>query len=329
MPSASVPKHLVAGVVAACCFFAAGAGAATLLPEREEVRDCDAVFSFLNPRRRCEKDEPAKSQEYDLLVETLTWRIDAWKSEGKVSHVSVYFRDLQNGPLFNLNGQEHFAPASLLKVPVMMALYKYEEAHPQVMDERISLGGTVPPGQNVFDPDKTLQPDGTYTVREVLRRMIVYSDNSSKELLRGYLESLSPGIIDQTFIDLGISYINADGTRYITVKSYASLFRTLFNASFLDRSSSQEALALLAATEFDGGIVAGLPAGTASAHKFGYLEPADGQLQLHDCGVVYGPRTPYLLCVMTRGRDSDVLQSIIASVSRSVYEEVALRDAAL
>lgn len=312
-----------------CCIGLSGYIFATDYLNIGNDSSCEITFSLLNPRRRCEKDEPPKKQEYDLLIKTLNWRIDEWKRNGDASHVTVYFRDLQNGPIFGINEQEHFAPASLLKVPILIALLKYAEEHPQVLEENISLGDTIPEGQNEFDPEKTLEPKKIYTVEEVLRRMIVYSDNSSKELLRNYLEGISPGIIDQTFIDLGISLKNTDGSQFIVVKSYASLFRSLFNASYLNRSMAQKALSLLSVTEFDDGIVAGTPKNITVAHKFGFLDIAENQRQLHDCGIVYEPQTPYLLCIMTRGKDAPTLISIISKISESVYAEVLLRNKTL
>jgi beta-lactamase class A len=154
--------------------------------------------------------------------------------------------------------------------------------------------------------------------------MIVYSDNASKELLHRHLESISPGILQQTFIDLGIALQKPDGSNYITVKTYASLFRGLFNASYLNREMSQYALELLASVEFPNGIVAGLPSGTVVAHKFGFLDLQPDERQLHDCGIVYHTKTPYLLCVMTRGKDPEEISSIIGKISKAVYDEVSL-----
>jgi hypothetical protein len=44
--------------------------------------------------------------------------------------------------------------------------------------------------------------------------------------------------------------------------------------------------------------------------------------QLHDCGIVYYPHKPYLLCVMTRGKSSDDNSKMIAEISKLVYREV-------
>ena len=318
------PRVAISAVL--CCIALLSYVAVSEFTKPSNTDHCETIFSLLNPRRRCEKDEPPKKQEYDLLIKTLKWRIEEWKKNGDASHITVYFRDLQNGPIFGISELEHFAPASLLKVPILIAVLKYAEEYPQVLQEKIGLSDAIPKGQNEFDPRKTLEPRKTYSIEEVLRRMIVYSDNSSKELLRNYLEGISPGIIDQTFIDLGISLQNADGSQYIRVKSYASLFRALFNASYLNREMSQKALDLLAQAEFEDGVVAGVPKGILVAHKFGFLDIAENQRQLHDCGIIYEPKTPYLLCVMTRGKDAPTLMSIISKISEAVYAEVSIRN---
>ena len=51
--------------------------------------------------------------------------------------------------------------------------------------------------------------------------------------------------------------------------------------------------------------------------------------QLHDCGIIYYPNNTYLLCIMTRGKDFKQLESVIAGISKTVYEVVASTDQAL
>ena len=86
---------------------------------------------------------------------------------------------------------------------------------------------------------------------------------------------------------------------------------------------SEEALDLLTKSEFKDGLVAGVPPGVTVAHKFGE-RGAEGERmrQLHDCGIVYCPRSPYVLCVMTRGEDFQQLIGTTEDISRLVYGEI-------
>jgi beta-lactamase class A len=106
--------------------------------------------------------------------------------------------------------------------------------------------------------------------------------------------------------------------------NYAIFFRVLFNASYLDKEYSEKAMELLAQSDFNDGLVAGLPRGVIVAHKFGERGnlPGSSDYQLHDCGIVYYPNHPYLLCVMSRGNDIQHLENSIAQVSRFVYDEI-------
>ena len=44
--------------------------------------------------------------------------------------------------------------------------------------------------------------------------------------------------------------------------------------------------------------------------------------QLHDCGIVYYPQHPDLLCVMTKGPDFERLDDIIRGVSQISFAEI-------
>jgi hypothetical protein len=71
----------------------------------------------------------------------------------------------------------------------------------------------------------------------------------------------------------------------------------------------------------------GLPPGIPVADKFGEWAPGgDSDIrQLHDCGIIYYPGNPYLLCVMSRGLSYDDLSGVIGDVSRVTFNEVNRR----
>jgi len=242
------------------------------------------------------------------------------KKAGRATHVSVYFRDLENGPLFGVSMEEKFSPASLLKVPLMMAALKEAEADPALLDRRVrnEQRELARAGIDAF----ALAPGAEYSVDSLLRAMITASSNDAAILLRSVI---SAEALDAVFRDFGMII---PGVRALddsmTVREYASFFRILYNAAYLDKEMSGKALEYLTLSEFKRGLVAGLPPGTVAAHKFGERSFIDSKTkQLHDCGIVYHPARPYVLCVMTRGDDFDALSAVIKDVSALIYEEVS------
>jgi beta-lactamase class A len=286
-------------------------------------------YRFISPLLECETGPGTAGQHrlqaIDSVVEDL---IASRIREGMVSHVSVYFRDLNNGPWFGVNETAEYSPASLLKVVIMIASLKQEERAPGFLKERL-LYPKDADDQNRYEsirPTAPMVPGSSYRVEELVDRMIQQSDNNALQMLTG---RLNPVLVGETYADLGIPTPETTGKLedFVSVRAYASTFRVLFNASYLSRDHSEQALAIMSGTVFRQGLVAGVPPGTVVAHKFG--ERALGKRQevkqLHDCGIIYHPVRPYLLCVMTRGSSFGNLTDAIRDVSRTVYEEVSER----
>src|SRR5512133_3673164 len=62
-------------------------------------------------------------------------------NSGKARQVSVYYRDLQDGPWFGINEKQEFDPASMMKVPVMIAWLRRAEKEPQVLKRTFVYDG--------------------------------------------------------------------------------------------------------------------------------------------------------------------------------------------
>jgi hypothetical protein len=123
--------------------------------------------------------------------------------------------------------------------------------------------------------------------------------------------------------DLGIKLSKGDDSSdYVTVRQYSSLLRVLFNASYLNADYSEKALENLGNIEFKQGLNKGVPTNILIAHKFGERELTDKTKQLHDCGIIYYPGHPYLLCVMTRGTDYNNLSDFIGKISNTIYSQI-------
>jgi beta-lactamase class A len=296
-------------------------------PPATAVREArQGGFRLINPLLECDVGiEQKELQRFEDEVEELVGNLI---ETGKADSVSVYFRDLNNGPWFGINERERFSPASLLKLPVLIAYLKLAEFDPSILTQSYTMTAEALRGPaDPIPPSRKLVVGRSYQVEELLRQMIVLSDNQALFLL-----VRNPQLhFERPFIDLKIPVpSNVDAEDFMDIKTYASFFRILYNASYLSNELSEAALKLLSQSEFKQGLAAGVPAGVPVAHKYGERvisrpAPEGPLIQLHDCGIVYYPQRPYLLCVMTRGDDVAELAGSIRDISRLVYGAVDLQ----
>lgn len=281
-------------------------------------------YQFINPLLECDSANFSQNATLDSLRAEINSQVNKLSSSHQISSSSIYFRDLNNGPWLGINEKEDFSPASLIKVPLMITYYKAAENNPDLLKTLIELP-TIPTEKQSIPPEVTLSPERKYTIDELIRQMIIYSDNQAYEILLNHIDN---SLLVKTFTDLGIDIsagFDNPGGNILSVKSYAAFFRILYNGSYLNRDMSEKTLKLLSEVKYQNGIVRGInnPKILVS-HKFGERTfEATGEKQLHDCGIVYLPQKPYLICIMTRGQDFSKLSSAIAQISKVVYQSVS------
>ena len=291
---------------------------------------CRSDFVFINPLIRCSKIYSISKQEYVSAKSQITGYLEKEKTDGKLAIFSVYFRDLDNGPTFGINEDDSFVPASLLKLPLAITYFGLAEGNPGLFGEKLSFNWKDETNLDpYYESSHRMNPNTNYTIEELVFRMLTYSDNVAYYGLLGHLKDINPNkdLLLQTFRELGIIDPKEFSDETIYTKQYASILRGLYNASYLSKESSEKILSILSQGDFNQGIVSGVKDGTIVSHKFGERSfSATGQLkELHDCGVVYYPNNPYLLCVMTEGFDFSALSDVIKTVSKMVYDEVDSR----
>lgn len=252
-------------------------------------------------------------------------RIQVLKKTHKDLHVSYYFRDLNTGLWTGINELETFSPASLFKVPLMIALLKKAEIDPKVwtmgVDYKESELGEVPEESGFKKEDGKF-----YSINDLLTQMIVYSDNTASMLLLQFVgDSAVMKVIDELNMHVGNGF--HENTNFVTVKTYAGILRILYNASYLNKEMSEKALNLLSQAKYEKGIRAGVPSHIKVAHKYGKRdETIEGgkihNLQLHHFGLVFHPEKPFIIGIMTRGADVETKLQVIKELTEITYQEV-------
>jgi beta-lactamase class A len=291
-----------------------------------EIRDRNGKYKFVRPLMAV--DYPAELKnffEFLPLQGQLKKLGDQVVADGTVKRISIYFRDLDDGRWTGVNENDKYAPASLFKVPVMIAYFKEAESDPTILKKELVYDASQFAKVEKNEGEDELVSGHGYTVEDLIRHMIIYSNNQAYALL---LKNIDLHLLDEIFTDLGIeapSSVQAAGQYGISAKNYSFFFRLLRNATFLNAEMSEKALEILSQTTFHDGLEAGVPKGIVVAHKFGIQNNnKDGVLtsvELHDCGIVYTPKN-YFLCVMSEGQDFSQLQKVIRDVSALVYQEV-------
>lgn len=332
-------KNVLHGARKQWAYLVAGAAAATLVCgvvylssdgyeylQAKEGRDaCRNQFPLINRSLGCTSFDENSNRIHSLGV-LLDNATELYVQNGKATRVSIFVRDLISQQWAASNENEVYAPASLMKLPLLFTYYKIAELDSSIFDSSLTFTATgASPSQDdeqSYVPADRLVLGKAYTVRELIKHMIVNSDNDAADLL---YKHINPAIFDQTVLDLGLQVPTDSGTvNFVTVKTYAGVIRMLYNSNYLSRESSQEVLELMTETAFPG-IATPIPKNVQVAHKFGEREIVKKDRvirQLHDCGIVYKDPHPYILCIMTEGENFDQLNSTLVNVSELVYKNL-------
>ena len=256
---------------------------------------------------------------YVSMKDDIVSYLESEKQEGELYDYSFYFKDLDSPLWFGINEEKSFTPASLFKIPIALVIYRQGEIDPAFLKKKVVYTNEM--AQINADQNNevsALTIGATYSIEDLVTIMLEFSDNGAKNLLA---TNLDPRYIKDLFsVMLLVDPFSAQGYE-ISSRKYALFLRILYNASYLDEEHSNYLLSLLTKSTFKDGLVAGLPQGIEVAHKFGtYTETSVGVSVLHDCGIAYIPEDPFVVCIMTKGKNVTSLLRVISNVTKIVYE---------
>ena len=314
-------------VVAAIAFFA-GMYVYSLVKKDAFISCLNAKHTYLNPELDCFDTESLFAKISDTEAQ-VTKYIKKTISLNKAKRISVFYRDLNSRRWFGINQTELYIPASILKLPLAIAYHKLSEIDPAMLSQEIIfINDTNSLNTNeYFKPEESLVVGKKYQISELIDRMLMYSDNDAAKIL---VENINGNYHEKVLLDMGVHIPRSpEGTikvDFFAASTYAALFRSLYNSSYLNLDKSDKILQTLSLSRFDDGLVAGIPKTIKVANKFGEVLISDSKTgdiartELHDCGIIYHPDTPYILCVMTGGTSFEVLSGVIADISKIVWE---------
>lgn len=199
-----------------------------------------------------------------------------------------YVVNLNSGESYGVNENDVFQAASLIKLPVMVALYDaYEKDKVDIDGEYIlrqedKVGGAG----SIYYKD----PGTSYTYRELAWYMGKQSDNTAFRATVNYLglEYISDFIRENGMEKTSLA------KNETTPKEIGILFKKLWERKLVNRANRDEILKHLTDTNWESIIPAGIN-NIRIAHKYG------SELHvINDAGIVFA-EDPYVLVLMSKG----------------------------
>lgn len=225
---------------------------------------------------------------------------------------SFYFEYLPSGTSIRIGDDNELVAASLIKVPLVMDLYRAAELGLTDLDKEIAI--TEEDLDNAYG-DLWEQGAGTkVSLRNLARLALAESDNTASHAIFNHVKYMLKAE-EQCLVQLDIDQKMQDGQAVITAKSYSSILKSLYFASCANKASSNEILSFLTQSNEVDRLTKNLPADVKVAHKNGVYNQEWSE---SDCGIVYATGRPYIVCVMV-GLPQNEADAFMADISKDIY----------
>lgn len=298
---------LVFVILAAVYFFIRPAGGAAKASD---------VSVYINPSLSADLDK-----HYIVNFKPLDAELAAIQS-AEPQKTYIYFDYLNNAVWVGKHAQQLFPAASMIKVPLAMAVLKAVE------DGKLSLSQIYTLEElnldSRFGDLYKVGAGDSLSLGDLVRIMLVYSDNTAMNAL--YTAMKLVGVNDPlagVYSFMGWQYDTAGKIPVyndIDLKTLSNMFISLYNAGYDNAQDSALILKYLDESDFNDAIAAGLPDDLAVSHKIGVDDPDS---VYSDCGIVYVPDRNYILCVGSNGASESDADAFMKLVSKTVYNYVA------
>ena len=165
-----------------------------------------------------------------------------------------------------------------------------------------------------YSLSQSADDDLGHNISQCLNLMITVSDNNCGGALGNIIGWQNQ---NAALHSLGFAHTDLQTLQQTSASDVALWFEKLYRGQLLSPASTNLLLGLLKAQQVNNRLPAGLPAGTVIAHKTGDLYDA-----VHDAGIVYSGKTPYLVVIMSdHWRSVGNAPARFAQLSSQLYQQ--------
>ncbi len=232
---------------------------------------------------------------------------------------SVYVWDYETGNYVDLNASKIYATASIIKIPVLIDVFKSIEAGQFSLNDKMLLTEyyrTEGSGSLQF------KGNAQYSIDELANKMITESDNSATNMLIAKVGSMTD--VNSSMRSWGLKNTRVNtwlpdlgGTNYTTAREMSQMLYNIDeNSEFLTEESRARIFNYMGHVHNNRLIQAGLGAGATFLHKTG-----DIGTMLGDAGIVTAPNgKKYIVVILAnRPHNSVAGKDFIVHASEIIY----------
>ena len=224
--------------------------------------------------------------------------------------------------LFQLREQEVLSSASVIKVPILIAILAHLEKTNGYLQQVISISD-----QNIVDFSViTEQQQKSATLQELLLWMTITSDNTATNECIDYLGmekfnayfneiGMKNTRVQRKMMDFERQQLGFDNET--TVQDMQHLFQLIYEEKLLSSEWNRIALDILCRQRSHESLKRYIVDDVKMAHKTGGLDTVD-----HDVGIVFTGKRDYFIGVfITEVTDNEKAKQLIGKISEMVYND--------
>jgi len=239
----------------------------------------------------------------------------------------MFVKDCQTEQFFiSEKLEDTFSSASLIKVPILLAVLHYLESNNQSLEQEMKIAPEAWVDFSVISEQRLEHS----TIYELLVWMIITSDNTATNVL---IDFLGMDALNHYFRQIGLKQTTIqrkmmDFTRLeqgfentTSASDMALLFSRIYRRDLLSSAFSELTIDILSRQRIHESLSRYLVDDVKLAHKTGGLDSVD-----HDTGIVYSSSGDYLIGVfVTEVTNNDYARQLIGRISKVVYEYLVKR----
>lgn len=234
--------------------------------------------------------------------------------------VGFYYKNLCTEESFEYKADEIYIPASIIKLPILMAIYMMVAEKEADLSEKITIKDNQKMPSCGALNSFTFEPQ--IDIKTLCNLMITISDNTATNVL---ISHYGINKLNEVFQNMGLKQTRVNRLLFDSeaskrgIQNTASpreisiLLEQLYNGSFISESVSQEIKEILLRQQINHKLKEMLPPGTKAAHKTG-----EDDYISNEVGIVYTIQ-PFIISVLSNNTKVHEVNDFIRNTAFELF----------